>query len=187
MDAFFCSVCQGWLCKMGPFPPAWQPLSSPILCGFTRQPSWVGFSVLSPEPETGLYMFPWSPLYPNHGNLTFFHNWHRLCWGQEPNINYKDWPQPRELEKKLDNTVGKLFPHINWYLKYVRVLCAFFYATEPDVVENTILALVSILGLTWAYQQGNPISTNLFTHHTLSTIFYLGSQQKTTWESSQLM
>lgn len=78
----------------------------------------------------------------------FFHNWHRLCLGQEPNINYKDWPQPRELEKKLDNTVGKLFSHVNWHLKYVLVLCMFFYANEPSVMENNMPALVS--QRTWA-------------------------------------
>lgn len=64
----------------------------------------------------------------------FFHNWHRLCLGQEPNINYKDWPQPRELKKNLDNTNGKLFPHMNWHLKYVLVLCTICYITEPNLM-----------------------------------------------------
>lgn len=75
--------------------------------------------------------------------LFFFPNWHRLCLGQEPNINYKDWPQPREHEKKLDNTVGKLFSHVNWHSKYVLVLCTFSMPMEPSGMENNVLALVS--------------------------------------------
>lgn len=171
----------GWLSFSAPYAKAgfaeWvhfllldSPRLSPFPCGFTGQPGWAGFPVTSPEPETGLSVFPRSPLYPNPWKTDiFFHNWHRMCLGQEPCINYKDWPPPRELEKKPDNTVGKSFPHINWHLKYVQVWWTFCNATEPNVMENHTLALVS--QGTWpdvdiSVRQSNFNYCTLLTHHT---------------------
>lgn len=99
--------------------------------GYTGQPGWVGFSLILPQLEKAVHVptaAPLSKLWKT--GLYFSHNWHGLCLGQEPKTNYKEWPQPRELEKHLDNTVQKLFPRMRWHLKYVLGLCIFFIALE---------------------------------------------------------
>lgn len=142
MHAFFCSMSQSWPGRAKPFRVSlfslvWFPLSCqsssvPVSHAGT-QDSLAGlvFPWFCPNWRK-LCMFPRPPLCPNYGKtgLYFSHNWHGLCLGQEPKTNYKEWPQPRELEKHLDNTVQKLFPRMRWHLKYVLGLCIFFIALE---------------------------------------------------------
>lgn len=98
--------------RMNLFPYVWFPLS--------WQSSSVPVSHASTQGSLAGLAFP--RFYHNWRKLCIFprlllsklwktglfvtHNWQGLCLGQEPNTNYKEWPQPRELEKHLDNTVG---------------------------------------------------------------------------------
>lgn len=94
--------------RMDPFPLVWFPLSwqSSSVPRFPHRTAYLGW--LFPDfTTTGENcIFPRSPLSKLWKTGLFItHNWHGLCLGQEPNTNYKEWPQPRELEKHLDNTV----------------------------------------------------------------------------------
>lgn len=92
-----------------------RPCLSPLPCGFTGRTAFKWPHV----PTVAALSKPWKTGF-------CFHNWHRQCLGQEPNINDRDWPPPRDLEKRVDNAVGKLFPPINWHLNNVQVLRTFF-------------------------------------------------------------
>lgn len=145
MDTLLHSICQGRLCRTGPLPLALQSLSILISVWVHRiaRLGWL-FNDFTRTRDRAVHVPTVTSLFkPWKADCFFFPNWHRLCLGQEPNINYKDWPQPREHEKKLDNTVGKLFSHVNWHSKYVLVLYTFSMPMEPSVMEKNVLALVS--------------------------------------------
>lgn len=101
MDTFLCSICQGWLCWMGPFPLAWQSLSMliSVWAHRTARLGWF-FNDFIRDRDRAVRV-PTVTFYPNHGKLIFFFfiTGTGCVWVRNPTLTTKTDLNPGNLRR----------------------------------------------------------------------------------------
>lgn len=132
MGIFLCSISQGGFGRMGLYPLAWQPLSAPhFRVGPQDSQAGLASQWLHQNQRPGCTCPHGHLLIQTMENWRFFHNWRRLCLGQEPSINYKDWPQPGTWEEAKITVLGNCFLlrigiwnmykyHVRWWCHWTK-------------------------------------------------------------------